>query len=265
MNPAPRPVLCSVVLLALGLASSSAFAATFNDVADGNWTDGATWGNASPGTEGVDFPGAADDAVVDSHSVTLSAGQSVSNVTVSGGTLSLGANSLTVRGAFTHTSGGFNGDTGKVVLANLQNNTLDVTGGTTFNDLQLGQDLSASGLKGYWKLDDGSGTSAADSSGGAALTLVNSDTDDWVAGAPGVPLETNPFALDFDDGADKEYGEITDASLPAGFPGKSGGSTGEILEEPCSRFQEVVEENYGYCIRRHQGINRWERRLGSVR
>jgi hypothetical protein len=52
----------------------------FTSVQDGNWHDGATWGNTSPGTEGVDFPGAGNDAVV-FHNVTVT---SPSQATVSG-------------------------------------------------------------------------------------------------------------------------------------------------------------------------------------
>ncbi len=189
MKAESRLVLNSFMVLSLGFASSSAFAATFNDAANGNWNDGATWGNTSPGSEGVDFPGPNDEAVIDSHSVTITANQIVNNVTLSSGTFSLGANTLTVRGAFTHSSGVFNGGTSTVVLANLSSTTLDVSGGTTFNNLEIGESLTTSGLIAYWKLDQGSGTTAADSSGhGSTATLVNADADDWVSGSPNVPL-----------------------------------------------------------------------------
>jgi Ig-like domain CHU_C associated/Secretion system C-terminal sorting domain len=36
----------------------------FTSMADGNWNDGATWGNSSPGTVGVDFPGVGDNATI---------------------------------------------------------------------------------------------------------------------------------------------------------------------------------------------------------
>ena len=44
--------------------------ATFTSVINGNWNDGATWGNASPGTKGVDWPGNAGDVVNIGHTVT---------------------------------------------------------------------------------------------------------------------------------------------------------------------------------------------------
>jgi hypothetical protein len=37
--------------------------ATFTSVTSGNWNDGATWGNASPGVKGVDWPGNFGDVV----------------------------------------------------------------------------------------------------------------------------------------------------------------------------------------------------------
>jgi hypothetical protein len=37
--------------------------ATFTSVTSGNWNDGATWGKASPGVKGVDWPGNAGDVV----------------------------------------------------------------------------------------------------------------------------------------------------------------------------------------------------------
>ncbi|PIQ88793.1 MAG: hypothetical protein COV72_05810, partial [Candidatus Omnitrophica bacterium CG11_big_fil_rev_8_21_14_0_20_42_13] len=58
-------------------------AATFNDAASGNWNDGATWGNASPGVEGTDYPGAGDDVTIDSHTVTLAADAACDDITIS--------------------------------------------------------------------------------------------------------------------------------------------------------------------------------------
>ncbi len=80
-----------------------ALGTSFNDVANGNWNDGATWGHTSPGVEGVDYPGLTDEVTIDSHTVAV-----VNNNTKSGditigssGTLRLngsaGAATLTVR------------------------------------------------------------------------------------------------------------------------------------------------------------------------
>lgn len=47
--------------------------ASFTSTINGAWNDGATWGNASPGSEGTDFPGPGDTA-------TIAAGTNVSTV-----------------------------------------------------------------------------------------------------------------------------------------------------------------------------------------
>lgn len=44
--------------------------AAFTSAQDGNWNDGATWGNASPGSKGTDWPGNAGDTVNIGHTVT---------------------------------------------------------------------------------------------------------------------------------------------------------------------------------------------------
>lgn len=43
----------------------------FTSVADGNWNDGATWGNASPGTAGVDYPASATQDAIIASNVTV--------------------------------------------------------------------------------------------------------------------------------------------------------------------------------------------------
>jgi len=67
-----------------------------------------------------------------------------------------------------------------------------------------GDDSLEEGLAGYWKLDEGTGTSTtADASGnGNALTMANMESGDWVTGHIG------PYALDF-DGTD-EYLAVSD-------------------------------------------------------
>ncbi len=53
--------------------------ASFTSTQDGNWNDGATWGNTSPGTEGTDWPSTAggDTVTVSAgHEVTIPAGHS---------------------------------------------------------------------------------------------------------------------------------------------------------------------------------------------
>lgn len=61
------------VVVSLILLLSHAANAQFTSVIDGNWHDGATWGNTSPGVEGVDYPGAGSDATIFSN-VTVATG-----------------------------------------------------------------------------------------------------------------------------------------------------------------------------------------------
>src|SRR5688572_13518876 len=90
-----------LLIIALFVLTFDGFSqATFTAVANGNWTDGATWGNASPGTVGVDFPGALDDAYTAGFSITVTAGSTCKNLAVSynvAGSLT-GASQLTITG-----------------------------------------------------------------------------------------------------------------------------------------------------------------------
>ncbi|MBI5218513.1 MAG: hypothetical protein HY958_06235 [Bacteroidia bacterium] len=71
------PKIPALVAALLGLVllcgtTNQLFAATFTSVQNGNWNDGATWGNASPGVQGTDWPANTDNAVISaSHTVTL--------------------------------------------------------------------------------------------------------------------------------------------------------------------------------------------------
>jgi len=59
-------------------------AATFTSTGTGNWNDGATWGNTSPGVKGTDWPGAVgDDAIVSvGHTVTYNVNESNKLLTI---------------------------------------------------------------------------------------------------------------------------------------------------------------------------------------
>ena len=62
--------LCIVaVLFVVGLFPTYAYAATFNDAANGSWSIGVTWGGACTVNcvEGVDYPGTNDIAEIDSN------------------------------------------------------------------------------------------------------------------------------------------------------------------------------------------------------
>ncbi len=62
--------------------------ATFTSTQNGVWRDGATWGNASPGAAGVDFPGVDNDVANIGHEVDYDAGATAvvwGNITITSG------------------------------------------------------------------------------------------------------------------------------------------------------------------------------------
>ena len=95
---------------------------------------------------------------------TFTAGNAAMTVggsfSLSGGTFTSTSNTLNVGGAFTHSaSGTFTHNSGTVVLSSTSNQTL-TSNNTNFYDLAIND-----GLAGYWKLDEGTSTNAADASG----------------------------------------------------------------------------------------------------
>ena len=73
--------------------------ATFTSTTDGNINDGGTYGNTSPGTAGVDFPGTDDICVVGgSTTVTLNTNFECRALKITG-TLAGGSNTITLNGA----------------------------------------------------------------------------------------------------------------------------------------------------------------------
>ncbi|MBL4705735.1 MAG: G8 domain-containing protein [Flavobacteriales bacterium] len=75
-----------VFLVCLLTLSLSIHAASFTSVITGNWEDGGTWGNVSPGVAGTDYPSASDDAVITAGTnVTLTSDEVVTNLTVQSG------------------------------------------------------------------------------------------------------------------------------------------------------------------------------------
>jgi type IX secretion system substrate protein len=59
---------------------------TFTSVTTGDWDDGATWGNTSPGVQGTDWPAATDHAVIASgHTVSLTSAETIVDLTVNVG------------------------------------------------------------------------------------------------------------------------------------------------------------------------------------
>lgn len=59
-----------IIVLLLLLVPSICFGAAFTSTGTGNWNDGGTWGNASPGVKGTDWPGSAGDTAEIGHTVT---------------------------------------------------------------------------------------------------------------------------------------------------------------------------------------------------
>lgn len=144
-------------------------AAVFNDAANGDWNLGATWGNPGNNVVGSGYPGSSDTVTIDSHTVTLTADQVASTVTISGGTLNGGSSTLTVSFGWTYTSGTFNPQSGTVKLTGTQT----FTGNTTFNNLTIDTNSSSQRtftLTGYTATTTGTFTLNNASSGTITLT-----------------------------------------------------------------------------------------------
>ncbi|HEY0713315.1 MAG TPA: discoidin domain-containing protein, partial [Polyangia bacterium] len=107
--------------------------------------------------------------------------------TFSSGTFTAPSGLLQVTGAFSRTNGTFTHNSGRVLLSSSSSKTF-ATGGVTFNSVYVND-----GLVGYWNLDEGAGSSIADSSGwGHTGTLYNTPT--WAAG-PTTPSFTNASSM----------------------------------------------------------------------
>jgi len=100
--------------------------AQFNDAVNGPWNDGGTWGNTSPGVEGTDWPGAGDNAVIDSNIVNLDSNRTCTGVVTSGsGTFNTsGADLFVDEGDFLILTGGVvNADTSRITMHNSTGST----------------------------------------------------------------------------------------------------------------------------------------------
>jgi CSLREA domain-containing protein len=116
---------------------------------------------------------------------------------LTGGTFTAPTGLMSVGGGFHRSGGTFDPNSGRVVLDNTSDQTL--SGGATFNDLVLND-----GLLGYWKLDEGSGTIASDSSGyGHDGTLHNSPI--WSTDTPSMMDFSDPYVLGFNRTDSVEY------------------------------------------------------------
>lgn len=123
-----------VVVFAFLVGVRHASAEMFTSVASGDWNDGATWGNVSPGVAGTDFPDSSDDATIsDGDTVTIAGDQSCFGLEIlAGATVELGVESqLGVGYVRVHDSEGF-----LVALTIAEQNTdetsIDLEGGVTY-------------------------------------------------------------------------------------------------------------------------------------
>jgi len=110
------------------------------------------------------------------------------NLSLTGGTFNASSGTTSIGGAFSRTSGTFNANGGTVYFSGTS--AISHTfGGAQMANVQVG--LASSGLVGYWKLDETSGTTAADSSG-------SGNTGSWSAG--GVSRTASvPSTISFSD------------------------------------------------------------------
>ena len=114
------------VLTILILLTSVAFtqAQTFTSVTTGNWEDGGTWGNTSPGTNGVDYPANNDNVIITNGTVVTHVNQERPRLLEiqSGGQL-ISGNTLRVRGRYTN-----NGTHSGTAQVRLQGSNDTITG-----------------------------------------------------------------------------------------------------------------------------------------
>ncbi|MBI1833213.1 MAG: hypothetical protein HYR90_00080 [Candidatus Andersenbacteria bacterium] len=144
-----------------------------------------------------------------------SGGQNFNNLTVSGsggwtmhdrlevdgafaqsaGTFSTSSSNYNIQsGDWDQTAGTFNPNSSTVTLKSSSNQTINTD--DPFYDLQV-EDPTPANLLGYWKFDEGQGTSAFDSSGNASTgTLTN--TPLWTETVNSTTTYDNPYSLDFD-------------------------------------------------------------------
>jgi len=107
---------------------------------------------------------------------------------------------FTVDGTWENTGGAFNTNGGTVVMTSSTDETI-LTDGDAFHHFQI-EDPTESGLVGYWKFDESSGTNAADSSGSSnAGTLTNMAGTEWTAGS-GATKFYNTYGLEFNAAED---------------------------------------------------------------
>ncbi|MCX6031797.1 MAG: CSLREA domain-containing protein, partial [Chloroflexi bacterium] len=119
---------------------------------------------------------------------------------LSGGSFTAPSGLMTISGVFSHTGGSFAPSTGRVILGSTTNQTL----ATTFHDLVLND-----GLLGYWKLDEGGGTTAYDASGYGYDGVLN-NSPAWYTNVPTTMDFYDPYSLGFDRTSSPGYVAMSD-------------------------------------------------------
>ncbi len=130
------------------------------------------------------------------------------------GTLTLGSNTGTIAGNWDATGGSFT-TSGLVRLSGSGSKTV-VSNGSSFQNVDIIGMQQIPDLVGWWKLDEGTGTNAADSSGnGYAGTLTAGPT--WSTDvAPLTYADPNPYSVDLDGSND--YISVSSAAALASNP-----------------------------------------------
>ncbi|MCR9252320.1 MAG: T9SS type A sorting domain-containing protein [bacterium] len=94
-----------LILLLFFIGVTATAQVSFTSVTSGDWEDGATWGNTSPGTAGTDYPDNNGDdnvTIASGHTVTLQSASTINNFTInSGGIFDYNSNTLTANGTVT--------------------------------------------------------------------------------------------------------------------------------------------------------------------
>src|SRR5690606_18410303 len=124
-----------IFLIAFYLTSLSTLSvAQFTSVQDGNWNDGATWGNASPGIVGIDFPGTGDDVTIAlGHNIIVPNGFDAEANNIGFGGLATGSDLTVADGGSLSFTGTFTVGTGPATRGRVfVNGRLIVEDGATF-------------------------------------------------------------------------------------------------------------------------------------
>jgi hypothetical protein len=92
-----------IITLILALSAPALAQTTFTSATSGDWDDGGTWGNTSPGVQGTDWPATTDHAVIAyGHTVTLQQSNTIANFTINhGGQFYFNSFTLTATGTVT--------------------------------------------------------------------------------------------------------------------------------------------------------------------